>query len=1072
LSSLRGQTYEPIEIVVVDDGSSCDVGRIARLHATDVLVRTTHLGPARAFNRGFLRGTGQFVIFCDDDLELNPRMMEKLVDALAKNPSKAYAYCGFVSVEDNDQSVKGMHEFDPHRLIQGNYISGTSLIRRSKFIAAGMFDPQIPRLIDWDLWLSLLERGEEGVLVPAILFRHFRTQGPKVSDDKNHPYERAYRLVHQKHPVLLGLARRIRPVPGQRSSEMLLAIDALLRLYTARSDLQSAFPETARGDYSRLLRWARDYLATGRDGSSEALIDYAELYRDNEWVKLVDEFQTLETERAKLADELKLTRTDRLSLVAQLDEVKRELWEIQHSFGYKVMRFYGARIDRLLPEGTSRGVLRRILVASLRVLTEQGVGSLTRHAIAKIKRREFRIIEPLSDRPPSAGVRVRTCQRSDEKLFVDLKDFLSVPSSRLSIPSYENPVVSIIVVTYNNAHYTYGCLCSLLKDTLPPYEIVIVDNASTDETDTLLGKTLNLKVIRNKRNEFFARACNQGAEVAKGKYLLFLNNDAFVHQNCVRSLVDTVDSTCDVGAAGAKLVLRDGRLQEAGSIIWRDGSALAYGRGDDPSKPEYSYRRDVDYCSAACLMVRRDTFESLRGFDESFTPAYYEDTDLCMRLWAAGLRVVYQPKAVATHVEFAGSSLEKATELMRRQQLMFVAKHREALDHQLPFAKANVLRARERKRSPSILVIDDCVPKPAEGSGYPRMFNILKSMACLGYRVTLLPSTDPAAKQPETEILTQMGVEVLWGDIRAKELLEDRRDAYDIALISRPHNALVAMNLVRETNPRARLIYDAEALWYRREQLRRRLGFAPSDPRFECEEGELSIMKSADYVVSVSSAEKELIEQRLAQTGKVILLGHPHPVSPTKTPFEERRDLLFVGGFKSSLGPNDDAAIHFAKTVFPRIQHKIPGIRFIIAGSNVPQSVKRLASDSVLVIGYVEDLKQLYESGRVFVAPIRFGAGTMWKVTEAMSYALPCVLSTVAAEGVEITDGEEALIANDEHDFVEKTIRLYQEKALWTRIRERELQYVAENCDPLVWERNLGQFLNRVSQSAAFQQGS
>jgi len=207
------------------------------------------------------------------------------------------------------------------------------------------------------------------------------------------------------------------------------------------------------------------------------------------------------------------------------------------------------------------------------------------------------------------------------------------------------------------------------------------------------------------------------------------------------------------------------------------------------------------------------------------------------------------------------------------------------------------------------------------------------------------------------------------------------------------------MELVRRTNPKARVIYDAEALWYRREQLRRRLGFSSSYPRFESAKAEFSIIESADYVISVSDAEKELISQKLGRSSRVILLGHPHAANPTRTPFEERQDLLFLGGSKSSPGPNDDAAIHFARTVFPRIQHKIPGIRFIIARSNVPQSVKRLASDSVLVIGYVEDLKQLYESARVFVAPIRFGSGTMWKVTEARSYALPCVLSTVAAEG-------------------------------------------------------------------------
>lgn len=653
---------------------------------------------------------------------------------------------------------------------------------------------------------------------------------------------------------------------------------------------------------------------------------------------------------------------------------------------------------------------------------------------------------------------------NDERLSQELNEFLFCDKN-LEFPIYTSPLVSIVIVTYNKAYYTFQCLRSLLADSLPSYEVIIVDNASSDETTELLNNLRNAIVIRNKENCYFAPACNQGGEKARGKYLLFLNSDAFVHRGCVSSLTRTMESAFDTGAAGAKLVWRDGRLQEAGSIIWRDGSALGYGRGDDPSKPEYSYARDVDYCSAACLIVRRELFERLGGFDESFTPAYYEDTDLCMRIWDADYRVVYQPMAVATHVEFASSSFESASRLMEKQRLIFLTKHAKALERR-PIPSENILiRTRDRKSRPTILVIDDCVPKPEEGSGYPRMFLMLKSMASLGYRVTLLPLTDAAPKQPETCLLTQMGVEILWRAIGARQLLEDRRDSYDIVLISRPHNALLAMNLVRKTNPKARVIYDAEALWHLREQLRRRLGFRTADRRFENEKAELSLIRSADYVTVVSPTEQKLIQEKLREKKSVVLLGHPHHVAPTQTPFENRHDLLFVAGFKSAPGPNDDAAIYFTKHLLPRIQEKIPGVRFIIAGSNPPESVRQLASKSVLVLGYVKNLKELYEKARVFVVPTRFAAGIMWKVTEAMSYGLPCVLSTVAAQGLEIRDGEEALVAVDDDDFVKKAAQLYQDEALWTHTRERELEYVAKNCDPVAMERKLGEFLDRVSAS-------
>jgi len=779
---------------------------------------------------------------------------------------------------------------------------------------------------------------------------------------------------------------------------------------------------------------------------------------------LTDADNTAFDAQLELTNELNLPKTK----LSQMDETVRvlesdlesaklattELNTIKESFGYQFIRFYAKRIDRLFPEKTARGEFRRIVTAGLRTWASQGAPSFLTQALAKIRRREFHILE----RPAQPGL------PSDERLSQELNEFLFV-DKKLEFLNCTSPLVSIVIVTYNKALYTLQCLRSLLADSLPSYEVIIVDNASSDETPALLSKLGNAIVIKNEENRFFAPACNQGGDKARGKYLLFLNADAFVHRGCVSSLTRTMESAPDIGAAGAKLVWRDGRLQEAGSIIWRDGSALGYGRGDDPSKPEYSYARDVDYCSAACLIVRRELFERLGGFDESFTPAYYEDTDLCMRIWDADYRVAYQPMAVATHIEFASSSFESASRLMEKQRLIFLAKHGKALERRPGPSENALIRARDRKSRPTILVIDDCVPKPEEGSGYPRMFLMLKSMASLGYRVTLLPLTDTTGKQPETHLLTQMGVEILWGAIEARQLLEDRRDSYDMVLISRPHNALLVMDLVRETNPKARVIYDAEALWHRREQLRRRLGFKTVDARFETEEAELSLIRSADYVTAVSPTEQKLIQEKLGDKERVILLGHPHHVAPTETPFENRHDLLFVAGFKSAPGPNDDAAIYFTEHLLPRIQEKIPDVRFVIAGSNPPESVKQLASDSVLVLGYVTNLNELYEKARVFVVPTRFAAGIMWKVTEAMSYGLPCVLSTVAAQGLEIRDGEEALRAVDDDDFVKKAARLYQDRALWTHIREHELEYVAKNCDPAAIEKKLGEFLDRVSAS-------
>lgn len=881
----------------------------------------------------------------------------------------------------------------------------------------------------------------------------------------------------------------------------------LLWTYSNRPGLQQAFPEVREGDYSRLIGWARKQTVSGEDSAHQLLAGDAPWYETNPWDRLRDLSEELNRTKTKhestvqaLEERLQSARAERAAIIKDLghlndqlhqvradldrtsrekDQVQSELSQIRSSTSYAFVRFCCRQIDRTCPDGTRRGELKKVVLGSIRVIRNEGTRSFLRQVLVKLRRREYRIIEPIEPtesidpakkrptKPAQSPSIPSTSEFNDATLQRELQLFLS-KEDFLQVPSNKNPRVSIVIVTYNKAHYAYRCMRSLLDDDLPPFELIVVDNASSDRTVDLLRKIRNASAIMNSSNQFFARANNQAASAAKGEYLLFLNHDAFIHKGCVSSMMRTLDSSKDIGAVGAKLIARDGRLLEAGSIIWRDGSCLSYGRGDDPEKPEYCYVRDVDYSSAACLMVRREAFHDVGGFDEDFIPAYYEDTDLCMKLWERGLRVVYQPLAVATHLEFSSSSFESATKLMTKQQHAFVHKHESALLRKSVHTPANVLKARDKSDRSRILVVDDCVPKPTEGSGYPRMFSMLKAMASLGYRVTLLPSVDGTPKQPETEILTQMGIEVLCGTTGIREILNSRPNYYDVALISRPHNALSGIDLVRATNPNARIIYDAEALWYRRENLKRRLGFPSGDVRFQSEDFEISLIQEADYVIAVSNSEKSLLQSRLQDKQRVVLIGHTHTNSPTPTPFEERQDLLFLGGFMSAqggCGPNDDAAAYFAKTIFPHIKKKIPEIHFIIAGSNAPNSVWQLASESVSVLGYVQDLRELYAKARVFVVPIRFGAGAMWKVTEAMSLGLPCVLSAVAAEGLEIKDREEALIARDDGEFIEKTIQLYNDKALWADVRRQALDYVATNCDPTGMEEKLDYLLRQASRS-------
>lgn len=263
-----------------------------------------------------------------------------------------------------------------------------------------------------------------------------------------------------------------------------------------------------------------------------------------------------------------------------------------------------------------------------------------------------------------------------ERAEDELRTFLS-SGRTLDIPVSPEPRVSVLLVLWNQAAYTLRCVRSIAREAARgvALEIVLVDNGSTDRTRELTGRLRGVTVVRNAANAGYPAACNQAAARAHGRHLLLMNNDATVRTGAITAAESCLESAADIGAVGGRLVLPDGRLQEAGGIVWSDGTTIGYGRGKQPSAAAFAKRRDVDYCSAAFLLTRRDAWERLGGLDEGFTPAYYEDADYCMRLWAEGWRVVYEPSVVVDHHEFGSDRDGAARRLIERNRSRFVARH-------------------------------------------------------------------------------------------------------------------------------------------------------------------------------------------------------------------------------------------------------------------------------------------------------------------------------------------------------------------------------------------------------------
>ena len=222
--------------------------------------------------------------------------------------------------------------------------------------------------------------------------------------------------------------------------------------------------------------------------------------------------------------------------------------------------------------------------------------------------------------------------------------------SSLVFPTVDKVQVSIVIPVFNHLRFTVECLISVMKYSGNiSYETIVVDDGSSDQTPVVIGQIPNIIYLRNEENLGFIRTCNRGAANAKGEYLLFLNNDAQVTENWLSPLIESFKEYENVGAVGPKVLFPNGRLQEAGALVNRNGTSTLIGFSDDPELAKYNYLREVTYCSGACLLVETSKFRELGGFNVNLAPAYCEDWDLAFRLRQRGLRVLYNPKSVVVH---------------------------------------------------------------------------------------------------------------------------------------------------------------------------------------------------------------------------------------------------------------------------------------------------------------------------------------------------------------------------------------------------------------------------------------
>ncbi len=655
----------------------------------------------------------------------------------------------------------------------------------------------------------------------------------------------------------------------------------------------------------------------------------------------------------------------------------------------------------------------------------------------------------------------------------------NLESAKLTFPQNEErlvstadglPQVTALIIVSGAPLLTLQCFRALMRQSPIDLEVVLICIMSPDEERVTFDQMDGAHVIDAHGKEGFAQTVNKAAGAARGRFLLLLSSSTVLREGALAAALHALNRNSAIGAVGARLIQPSGLVREAGGSIWRDGMALRFGPGLKHDSGEIMFRREVDFCSSEFLLTRKATFECVGGFDDGYDTALMRDADYCLRLWRAGSRVLYEPRAVAHCNDAMQVPVDErlASADLRR----FRERHVAALNAMhLPALEGSVLPAHLRLPSrPALLVIDNFVPRDVLGAGYPRARAILNNAIAAGWSVTLLPLHDTeiswddayAGLAPELEIQSKPGLAGL------AEFLADRQGCYDAILVSRPdvmREVRSALTDRPELLSGSRLVYDAEALFSSREITH---AAAQGRPMLAGEAEalvarEIALTENADLVLTVSESEAHVFRSHQPAAVRVVA----HPVWPRRDApgFAARSGFLFVGRLLEKEAPNYDGLAWFVRVVWPRVRKTLADPDLLVAGA-VHESPDELRSPGVHLLGPIADLHPLYDASRVFIAPIQFAAGIPIKILEAAASGLPVLATPLMAKQLGWTIGRELEASDDQDELATAALRLHNDSARWQLVQKAALDRLIAEHDHSLFEATVRSVLEAIAPRA------
>ncbi|NKX45443.1 glycosyltransferase [Roseicyclus persicicus] len=616
----------------------------------------------------------------------------------------------------------------------------------------------------------------------------------------------------------------------------------------------------------------------------------------------------------------------------------------------------------------------------------------------------------------------------------------------IAFPEVEDPKVSVVIPAHNKVEVTYYGLCALLvAHNRASFEVIVVDDASTDETAELETIVSGIRVVRNTEAQRFIRACNAGVAASRGEYVVLLNNDTEPTVGWLDALIDAFERFENVGLVGSKLLYPDGSLQDAGGIVWGSGNPWNYGHRANPWDPRFCYARQADYLSGAALMTTRAIWDHVGGLSDYLEPMYFEDTDLAFKVREAGFTTWFVPSSVVYHFEGMTSGTDTSSGFKRYQEVNRPKFKRRWARAYAGFGKEGQQPDLEKDRGivGRVLFIDYGIPREDRDAGSYAARREIELVQSLGYKVTFLPQ-NLAHLGSYTEELERSGVEVIRAPfyLSVAEFLEKRAAEFDAVYITRYYVAQETIPHIRRWAPEAKIILNNADLHFLRE-LRSALG--SKDPARiaavrQVREKELEMMRAADLVLSYNEVEHSVI---LSHTdGQARVMTCPWVVEiPEKVPaLKGRKGMSFLGNYGHP--PNAEGVIWFCTEVMPMLEGT--DAHLSIYGSGMGADIKALASDMVDPAGFIEEVSDAYDRHRIFIAPLLSGAGIKGKVLSALAHGIPTILTPVAAEGIGLRSGHDSIIVETPQDWADAILRLSEDDKLWTAMSKAARAYAAD----------------------------